>query len=263
ESFVEAGNIELASADATGLVTALRRGEVPILARYDGAYTATTLLVMGERTGFVWQDQPANNRIDELTSAKWQRMKIQPSELCGDLEFLRRVCLDLTGVPPTADDVKAFMADNRDSKQKREAVVDKLIGSPEYVEFWTNKWADLLTVNRKYLGSQGAIGFRAWIRKEVEANTPYDEFARQLLTASGSNKDNPPAAYFKVLRDPQSIMENTTHLFMGVRFNCNKCHDHPFERWTQDQYYQTAAYFARINITGDPASGKETVGGTA
>jgi WD40 repeat protein len=263
ESFVEAGNIELAGADNTGLVTALRRGEVPILARYDGAYAATTMLVMGERDTFVWQDPPKFNRIDELTAAKWQRMKIQPSELCTDLEFLRRVYLDLSGVPPTSDEVKAFMDDTRDSRQKREAIVEKLIGSAEYVDFWTNKWADLLTVNRKYLGAEGAKMFRDWIRKEVETNTPYDAFARKVLTASGSNKDNPPASYYKVLRDPATTMENTTHLFLGIRFNCNKCHDHPFERWTQDQYYSTAAFFARIDIKGDPASGNKTVGGTA
>ncbi len=263
ESYVEAGQIELASADATGLVTALRRGEVPILARFDGAYVATTMLVMGDRAGFVWKDPPAYNRIDDLTAAKWKRMKIEPSDVCTDLEYLRRVYLDLSGLPPTADDVRAFMADNRDSRQKREAIVEKLIGSPEYVDFWTNKWADLLTVNRKYLGTEGAVMFRDWIRKEVAANTPYDEFARKVLTASGSNKDNPPASYFKVLRDPVSTMENTTHLFLAIRFNCNKCHDHPFERWTQDQYYATAAYFARVDIKGDPASGNRTVGGTA
>jgi WD40 repeat protein/mono/diheme cytochrome c family protein len=263
ESFVEAGNIELASADNTGLITALRRGEVPILARYEGAYAATTMLVMGDRSGFAWKDPPAYNRIDELTAAKWKRMKIEPSDVCSDLDFLRRVYLDLTGVPPTADDVRAFMADNRESRQKREAIVDKLIGSSEYVDYWTNKWADLLTVNRKYLGTEGASMFRDWIRKEVDANTPYDAFARKILTASGSNKDNPPASYFKVLRDPANTMENTTHLFLGIRFNCNKCHDHPFERWTQDQYYSTAAYFAQVAIKGDPASGKRTVGGTA
>lgn len=263
EAIVEVGNIELASTEGNGLVTALRRGEVPILARFDGAYRATTMLVMGDRAGFVWKDPPAYNRIDELAAAKWKRMKIEPSDVCTDLEYLRRVSLDLTGVPPTADDVRAFLADPRESRQKREAVVDKLIGNPEYVDYWTNKWGDLLTVNRKYLGTEGAQAFREWIRKEVDANTPYDAFARKVLTATGSNKTNPAASYYKVLRDPAAIMENTTHLFLGIRFNCNKCHDHPFERWTQDQYYSTAAYFARVDLKADPASGTNKVGGTA
>ena len=119
-------------------------------------------------------------------------------------------------------------------------MIDKLIGSDEFVEYWTNKWCDMLQVNRKFLGTEGAPSFRDWIRKQIVANTPYDQFAHEVLTASGSNKDNPPASYFKILRDPAETMENTTHLFLATRFNCNKCHDHPFERWTQDQYYQTA-----------------------
>ena len=141
-------------------------------------------------------------------------------------------------------------------------MIDKLIGSEDCLDHWTNKWADLLQVNRKYLAPEGAAEFRQWIRKELAANTPYDEFARKLLTASGSNRENPAASYYKILRDPLYAMENTSQLFLGVRFNCNKCHDHPFERWTQDQYYQTGAYFARLQLQADPASGKNTIGGT-
>ena len=264
EAFVDTGNGEVATAAPRGgVLTALRRGEAPVLARYEGAYAATTLTVMGDRTGFTWQEPPAFNRIDELTAAKWKRLKIQPSEVATDLEYLRRVYLDLTGLPPTADEVRAFLADPRDSRTKRDALVDKLVGSREYVEFWTNKWADLLQVNRKFLGPEGAAAFRKWIRDHVEKNTPYDQFAREILTASGSNKDNPAASYFKILRDPAATMENTTHLFLAVRFNCNKCHDHPFERWTQDNYYQTAAYFAQVALKPDPSAKDRKIGGTA
>jgi WD40 repeat protein/mono/diheme cytochrome c family protein len=262
EAFVETGNGEVATASRAGLMTTLRRGEAPILARYEGAYAATTLTVMGDRTGFVWEPPPAYGKIDELVAAKWQVMKIRPSDVCTDAEYVRRVTLDLTGLPPTADEVRAFLADKTDSKAKRDALVDRLIGNKEYVEFWTNKWADLLQVNRKFLGVEGSAAFRKWIRDQVEKNVPYDQFARAVLTATGSNKDNPAASYFKILRDPAATMENTTQLFLGIRFNCNKCHDHPFERWTQDQYYQTAAYFAQVDLKGDPASGGRTVGGT-
>jgi WD40 repeat protein/mono/diheme cytochrome c family protein len=263
EAIIEAGNIEIISADRFGLVTTLTRGEAPVLARFEGAYTATTVVVMGDRDGFVWKDPPAFNKIDELVAAKWKQMKILPSDLCSDLEYLRRVHLDLTGLPPTADEVRAFMADPRDSKTKREAAADKLIGSTDYVEHWTNKWADLLQVNGKFLGSGGAAEFRKWIRNEIDKNTPYDDFARKILTASGSNRENPAASYWKILRDAPNAMENTTHLFLGVRFNCNKCHDHPFERWTQDQYYETAAYFAQFGLQEDPASKGQRIGGTA
>src|SRR5262249_807038 len=148
-----------------------------------------------------------------------------------------------------------FLADPSDSRVKREQLIDRLIGSKDYVEYWTNKWADLLQVNRKFLAPEGAAAFRQWIRTELEKNTPYNEFAHKVLTASGSTKDNPAASYFKILRDPGATMENTTQLFLATRFNCNKCHDHPFERWTQDQYYQLAAFLAQVNLAKDPASG--------
>jgi WD40 repeat protein/mono/diheme cytochrome c family protein len=263
EAFVESGNTEVATADRNGLLKAVRRGEAPMLARYEGAYAATTLTVMGDRTGFVWTEPPANNRIDELVAAKWQRMKIQPSGLSADADFIRRVYLDLTGLPPKADEVKAFLADTRDTKVKREELIDKLVGSEDYIEYWSNKWADLLQVNRKFLAPEGAAAFRKWIRDEIAANTPYDQFAKKILTATGSNKEVPQASYFKTLREPTTTMENTTHLFLAIRFNCNKCHDHPFERWTQDQYYQTAAYFAQFGLERDPASGDRNIGGTA
>ena len=267
EAFVVSGNTEVASVDNdanSGVPTghALRRGESPFLARYEGAYAATTLTVMGDRDGFVWQPPTTWSRIDELVATKWERMKIEPSELCTDEEFLRRVYLDLVGLPPTRNQLEAFLADGRDTRQKRQEVIDSLIGKPEYVEYWSNKWADLLQVNSKFLGQEGASALREWIREEVRQNTPHDVLARKILTASGSNQKNPAASYYKILRDPAATLENTTHLFLGVRFNCNKCHDHPFERWTQDQYFQTAAFFANVALEKDPASGDKTVGGT-
>ncbi|HRX83035.1 MAG TPA: DUF1549 domain-containing protein, partial [Pirellulaceae bacterium] len=223
EAFVESGNSEICKSHNGGRVQALRRCEAPILARYEGAYAAATVTVMGDRQGFAWQAPDAFNRVDELVAEKWERMKILPSELCNDAEFLRRVRLDLTGLPPTSDELRAFLADQRPSRLKRQAKIDELIGSADYIEHWTNKWADLLQVNSKFLGGEGAKSFREWIRAAIAENRPYDEFATQVLTASGSNKENPAASYFKILRDPDLIMENTTHLFLAIRFNCNKC----------------------------------------
>ncbi len=264
EAFVESGNGDVAAvvADSNGLINTLRRGEAPVLARYEGSYAATTLTVMGDRGGFAWQQPETWGRIDEFVAAKWLRMKITPSELCTDAEFLRRVSLDLTGLPPSAEEVRAFLADVAPVRQKRDAVVDRLIGSPEFIEHWTNKWCDLLQVNSKFLGS-GVELFRGWIRKEVEANTPYDHFVRKIITATGSNKENPASSYWKILREPSEAMENTTHLFLATRFNCNKCHDHPFERWTQDQYYHLGAFFSQTALSDDPASGASKIAGTA
>ena len=263
EAFVTSGNTEVAEVDSSGALTAIRRGEAPILARYEGAYAATTLTVMGQREEFRWTDPPNWSPLDDLVATKWQRMKILPSELANDEEFLRRVYLDLTGLPPTAEEVRAFMADPAPAQAKRAVVIDQLLASEEFIDFWTNKWADMLLVNRKFLGPEGSKAYRDWIRAAVAENKPYDQFVREILTAKGSNKANPPASYFKVLRDPDLIMENTTHLFLGIRFNCNKCHDHPFERWTQDQYFETAAFFARTGLRKDPAGGDQNIGGSA
>lgn len=263
EAFVESGNIEILKEEKGGGLNVLRRGEAPVLVRYEGAYAATTLTVMGDRSGFVWKQPEEFNYIDKHVYSKLKRMKIQPSDLCTDDEFCRRLYLDVTGLPPTPEQLEQFRDDKRPTRVKRDALVDELVGNRAYVEHWTNKWADMLQVNRKFLGEEGAIALRNWIKAQVAGNTPYDQFAREILTASGSNIENPPAAYFKVLRDPAAAMENTTHLFLAVRFNCNKCHDHPFERWTQDQYYHMAAYFAQVGRKEDPAYSGKKIGGTA
>jgi hypothetical protein len=263
EAFLESSNTEVATVDRQGIVTAVRRGEATVMARYEGAYAATTLIVMGDRSGFEWKPVPEYNFIDTLVYEKLRQIKVQPGELCTDAEFIRRLYLDLVGLPPQPEAVRAFLADSRDIRVKRDELVDKLIGSDEFIDHWTNKWADLLQVNRKFLGVQGAKAFRDYIRKAVAANTPYDRFVHDILTASGSNLDNPGASYYKILRTPDAAMENTTQLFLAVRFNCNKCHDHPFERWTQNQYYQLAAFFAQVGHSEDPRYKGQKVGGTA
>jgi hypothetical protein len=263
DAFIESGDAEVATADAAGTITAVRRGEAAMLARYEGAYAATTLTVMGDRGGFEFTPQPVYNHIDELVDVKLERMKIVPSGLCSDEEFLRRVYLDLTGLPPTADQVRAFLADDRESRAKRSAMIDQLIGSEDFVEHWTNRWADLLMVNGRFLGAEGAAAYRGWIRKAIAENWPYDKFVREIFTATGSNREHPAGSYFKVLRSPDLIAETSTQVFLGVRFNCNKCHDHPFERWTQDNYYGWAAFFADVRLEKDPESGDRTIAGSA
>ncbi|HEY7330372.1 MAG TPA: DUF1549 domain-containing protein [Gemmataceae bacterium] len=263
EAFLESSNTEVATVDRAGTVTAVRRGETTILARYEGAYAAAGIVIMGDRKGYQWRDVPEYNYIDKLVDGKLKQMKILPSELCTDAEFFRRIYLDLTGLPPEPSDIRAFLADSRPTRVKRDELVDKLIGSPEFIEHCTNKWADLLQVNRKFLGEDGAKQFREYIRLAIADNKPYDRFVYDILTAHGSNLQEPAASYYKILRDPGAVMENTTQLFLAIRFNCNKCHDHPFERWTQDQYYETAAFFAQVNRKEDPKYRGQRVGGTA
>jgi hypothetical protein len=262
-AFLESSNTEVVSVDKAGLSTTLRRGEATMLARYEGAYSASTVVVLGDRSGFTWTPRPIHNVYDQLVDKKLQAIKVQPSDLCDDATFVRRVHLDLTGLPPTAEKVRQFLTDPRVTQLKRNELIDELLVSPAAVDHWTNKWCDLLQVNRKFLGEAGAKAFRDWVRQCVIENKPYDEMAKAILTASGPNVTNPPASYYKILRTPDAVMENTTQLFLAIRFNCNKCHDHPFERWTQDQYYQMAAFFAQVDRKEDPKFKGQKLGGTA
>ncbi|HWY87382.1 MAG TPA: DUF1549 domain-containing protein [Gemmataceae bacterium] len=263
EAFLVSSNTEVATVDRGGVVKAIRRGETAMLARYEGNYAAASMIIMGDRSGFVWQPVPEFNFIDGLVYTKLKEVRILPAGVCGDADFIRRLYLDLTGLPPEPDAVRAFLKDSRNSKEKRDELIDKLVGSPDFVAHWTNKWADLLEVNRKFLGIKGAEAFRGWIKEAVDKNMPYDQFCYQLLTGSGSNMANPAASYFKIQRDPDEAMENTTHLFLAIRFNCNKCHDHPFERWTQDQYYTMASFFAQVSRSEDPKYKGQKTEGTA
>ncbi|MCA9260855.1 MAG: DUF1549 domain-containing protein, partial [Planctomycetales bacterium] len=227
------------------IASAVRRGEAALLVRYEGSYAAVPTFVMGDREGFKWIQRPSYGAIDDLVDAKLHKLKLVCSDLCTDAEFLRRASLDLAGLPPTPQEIREFLADPRPSRTKREALVDRLLSGSSYVELQTNRWSDLLMVNAKRLGREGAASFRNWIRDQTSANVPYNQFVYAILSASGSNREHPAASYIKALQSPEAIAETSTQLFLGVRFNCNKCHDHPFERWTQAQYYELAAYFAR------------------
>ncbi len=258
EAHFSVSNTEVTDVTGSGVVRGLRRGESALLVRYEGIYETALLTVMGDRTGYQWADAPENNFIDQHVNAKLRKMKILPSELTGDGEFMRRVYLDLTGLPPRVEKVRAFLDDKTPSKEKREKLIDELLGSSEYVEFWANKWADLLQCNSENLGQKSVWLYRNWIRQQVADNAPYDKFVRTLLTAKGSSYENPAVNYLRVLREPGKMTEDVSQTFLGVRFNCNKCHDHPFEKWTQNQYYEMGAYFAQVGFKRGQV-GKEVI----
>ena len=254
EGFLSSSDTEIATVDDAGVVTAVRRGEIAVLARYEGRYSAAPTFVMGDRAGYAWKDVPEFNYIDKHIYQKLRKIKSVPSELSTDAEFMRRVYLDLTGTIPDVKTVRTYLLDRREPKAKRDELVGRLIGSPEFVDFWTNKWADLLQVNKKWLGGQGAKSLQAWVRGAVASNMPYNEFVSTLLNSEGSTIKNPPTSYYKVLRSPDAVMENTTQLFLGIRFSCNKCHDHPFERWTQKNYWELSAFFAQVGRKNAPGA---------
>jgi hypothetical protein len=231
-----------------GVVSSVRRGEAAILVRYEGNYAAREVAVMGDRSGYQWADAPEYNYIDKHVYAKLRKIKALPSDLSSDTEFIRRASLDITGLPPKAERVRAFLADTTPAREKREKLVDELLNSPDFTEYWANKWADLLQCSSEHIGQKSVWQYRDWIRQAVRENRPYDKFVRDILLAEGNAYQNPAVNYYRVLREPGKIAEDVSQTFLGVRFNCNKCHDHPFERWTQNQYYEFSAYFSQIAI---------------
>src|ERR671912_294973 len=255
----DVARIESATSLDMPVIRGERVGEATLLLRYQGRFAAIPVTVLNPKPGFVWKPLPQHNYIDRLVDAKLERLKIQPSAPTDDGTFFRRVSLDLTGRLPSPESVRAFLGDARPSRVKRAKMIDKLIASPEYVDHWTVKWGDLLQSSRKYLGEKGAYEFQHWIREAIASNRPYDKVVRELLTARGSSYDNPAANYFRVTRDAKPAMEKTTQVFLGVRMVCAQCHDHPFERWTQNQYYQMSAFFSAVGIRAGYEVGEEIV----
>lgn len=259
EAKFTSSSIDVAKVTDDGEVTAERRGETAILTRYEGAYSTNGIIVMGDRSGFEWDETPVYNYIDTHVHNKLKRLKISPSKLCTDEEFIRRIHFDMTGLPPTPEQVRNFLMDEKPSKDKRGKLVDTLLESSEYVDHWTHKWGDLLQSNRKFLGERGMWLFKEWISEAITENQPYNKFVHELITGTGSAYANPAANYFRVSRDYTAAVENTTQLFLGVRFSCNKCHDHPFEVWTQNQYYELGAFFSDVKVKNGRLPGEEVV----
>lgn len=259
EAVFETSNFEVNTVNGAGQVKAVRRGEAAVLVKYEGAFANTSVTVLGVREGYAWKETPEFNYVDTHINNKLKRLKILPSGLCTDAEFLRRVSLDLTALPPSSAEARAFLADSRESSVKRQAKIEELLDSPGYVDHWTHKWSDLLLSNRKFIKEQGVWGFRNWIRQAVAENQPYDQFVYELMTASGSSLENPAANYYRIAREPREVMENMTQVFLGTRFVCAQCHDHPFERWTQTNYFQLSAYFGGVGRKAGATAEEEVV----
>jgi hypothetical protein len=240
----------VAEVNTSGLVEFRQTGEVAILCRYLEELQTIRLTFLETRKDFVWSNPAENNYVDKHVFAKLKMLGIPPSDLCSDQEFVRRAYLDVCGILPKPADVQAFLANG--DKDKRARLVDQLLERPEYADFWTLKWSDVLRSDRKTIQVKGIHVYQEWIHEHIARNTPFDAVVRDLLTASGSTFANPPANYYRIARDPQSLAETTVQLFFGIRMQCAKCHNHPFERWTQDDYYSTAAFFARVRQKNDP-----------
>lgn len=231
--------------DGDGLVQSLRPGETTVNVRYGGLQTPVRLAFVPERPGFVWSEPEAFNFIDDALFEKWRTLRMNPSALCDDATYVRRAHLDLLGMIPTEKEARDFVADA--DPGKRAKVIDRLLERPEFADFWALKWADLLRVEEKVLDNKGVAAFHGWIRQSIAENKPLDLFAREILTAVGSTYEVAPANYYRALRSPDQRAEAVAQIFLGTRLNCAKCHNHPFERWTMDDYYQFAAVFDGID----------------
>jgi hypothetical protein len=240
-----------------GLAVGLRRGEAAVIVRYLEQLESTLVSFVDNVENFVWSAPEPANYIDEHVHAKLRQFQYLPSELCSDEVFLRRVHLDVTGLLPTPDAALYFL-DNSDP-DKRAKLIDELLESKDHAAFWAQKWGDLLKLSTKQIGHKGVYKFHRWIHEAVAENRPYDEFARQILLASGSNLTNPQTNYYRSGSDTSDIMESTSQLFLGTRIACAKCHNHPYEAWTQDNYYGLSAFFNRITTKKIGKSGEVVV----
>lgn len=226
-----------------GKITAKGRGQAAISVRYLDKFESLYITVVEPVKGYAWRPTRQNNAIDALVNRKLRQLQVSPSGTCGDSEFLRRVSLDLTGVLPTAEEAVRFLRDSAPEKRSRK--IDSLLESEEFARFWALKKADLMRVSPRQLTETRAVRFSEWLIESVRKNTPYDQFARTLLTARGAEAQTPSVNYFLGVRSQEERTEMTAQIFMGTRVECAKCHNHPFENWTMRDYYRIAAVFAR------------------
>jgi hypothetical protein len=227
-----------------GHVRATEPGETTIVVRYLDRQGTSLLDFVPARPGFTWSGPPAANYVDEHVFARLKKLRINPSGLCSDSEFLRRAYLDLLGILPTPDESRAFLADSRPDGRGR--LIDLLLKRPEFADFWALHWADLLRNEEKQLDRKGVRLFHEWLRASIAQNKPINQLARELIASRGSTYVHPEANYYRALRDAQTRAEATAQVFLGIRMQCAKCHNHPFNQWTQNDYHQLAAFFPRV-----------------
>lgn len=234
----------VAVTNRTGLVTGLRRGEAAIIIRYLNHIETPLMTFVRDSEAFQWTAPMPANDVDIHVQAKLKKLKFLPAGRCKDHEFVRRVFLDTIGILPTQLEADTFIAD--DNLNKRAALIDELLERTEFAKFWAQKWGDLLRVSTKLIGTASTHKFNRWLEHSVSSNQPYDAFARDILLATGSTRQNPAGNFYRSAGDTSDAMETAAQVFLGTRIQCAKCHNHPFERWTQENYYGLSAFFNRV-----------------
>jgi len=228
-----------------GIVEAQNRGEAFIMARYDTHTVGSQFIVLPKGLQFTWTETPANNYVDELIYEKLKKLRIQPSELCSDEEFLRRAHLDIVGVLPTVDEYSRFTQDQ--APDKRDRLVDELLDRKEFVEIWVMKWAELLQIRTtRNVTYKSMLRYYNWLQGQVASNVPMDKMVQELLASNGGTFSNAATNYYQTESETLKVSENVAQVFMGMRIQCAQCHNHPFDRWTMGDYYSFAAFFSQI-----------------
>jgi hypothetical protein len=235
----------IARISSTGEVQRDRLGETVLIVRYLSQVAAVPIVFLPNRPVPDLADYPTAHAIDRLVAAHWRHRRLPPADLAPDSVFVRRAYLDALGVLPTPDETRAFLADP--DPHKREKLIDQLLTRPEFAEFWAQKWSDVLRNEEKALDRKGVTVFYRWLAAQIAADRPLQELAREILTATGSTYAHPPANFWRAVRDPLQRAESVAQVFLGIRIGCARCHNHPFDRWTMDDYYGFAAVFARLD----------------
>jgi hypothetical protein len=237
-------NERSAAIDADGNVTAGVRGEAFVMARFDTHTVGSQILALPAGLQYS-APQIAGNYIDELVAQKLEKLRVIPSELCSDEEFLRRVTIDVTGKLPTEAEYSEFVADA--AADKRSKWIDRMLERKEFSEIWAMKWAELLMIKTtNEVSEKSAFLYSSWLTNQIANNVPLDQIVRDLLGSSGGVFDTPATNYYQIERDTLKVSENVAQVFMGIRTQCAQCHNHPFDRWTMDDYYGFAAFFSQI-----------------
>ena len=248
----------VANVDADGMVAVVGCGEGAITAWYSSkiGIGRVTSPFPHKINPDAYQDFQPANFLDEIVLQKLEQLNLLPSPAASEETFVRRAFLDTIGTLPTIEEVDSYLSDK--SENRRELLVDALLERSEFVDYWTYQWSDLLLINGRSLRPKAVKAFYQWVRQQVEADVPWDEFVRSVLTASGSSIDNGATNFFAIHQDPENMAENASQAFLGLSIGCAKCHNHPLEKWTNDQYYAFANLFARVKAKGwggDPRNG--------
>jgi hypothetical protein len=242
-------NMSVASVDERGLVSITGEGEAAIKVWYLNLNAIAVLTVPSQQSAAERiTAAPRRNSLDDLSLAKLAALGVPPSARCDDATFLRRAYLDTIGTLPTAEEAREFLADT--ASDKRDRVIDHLLARPEFVDYWAYKWADLLLVSGQRLRPKAVEAYYKWIHQSVAENKPWDQFVREIVTATGSTYENGAANFYALHQDPEDMAETVAQAFLGLSINCAKCHNHPLEKWTNDQYYAFANLFSRVRGKG-------------